>query len=185
MNSFIFYYCKTINFSYTLTPIQFYFMNQCFLLLGTNIGDKKHNLLQARELITRRVGVISASSSVYQTSAWGKEDQDDFLNQVLCVNTACEPEELLKACLEIEKDLGRVRFEHWGERLIDIDILYFENRVIEKEELVIPHPEIQNRKFTLVPLVEIAPDYFHPSLNLTNKDLLGRCTDSLDVKKID
>ncbi|MEO9802579.1 MAG: 2-amino-4-hydroxy-6-hydroxymethyldihydropteridine diphosphokinase [Reichenbachiella sp.] len=160
-------------------------MSHCFLLLGTNIGDKRHNLLQARELISARAGVILTSSFVYQTSAWGKEDQDDFLNQVLYLKTSFEPKELLNLCLEIEKKLGRVRFEHWGERLIDIDILYFENLVIEDDELIIPHPEIQNRKFTLVPLVEIAADYLHPKLKQTNKDLLGLCTDPLDVVKID
>ena len=85
-------------------------MNQCYLLLGTNIGDKKHNLLQARELIIARIGKITKPSSIYQTSAWGKQDQDDFLNQVLAVETKWSPEQLLALCLEIEKDLGRVRF---------------------------------------------------------------------------
>lgn len=160
-------------------------MSQCHLLLGTNIGDKKRNLLQARELIVDRIGKITNPSAIYQTSAWGKEDQDDFLNQVLTVETTWSPEQLLALCLEIEKELGRVRYEHWGERLIDIDILYYENQVITSQRLTLPHPEIQNRKFTLVPLVELAPDYIHPKLNQTNKDLLGLCTDPLEVVKID
>lgn len=160
-------------------------MNQCHLLLGTNIGDKKHNLLQARQLINERIGEITKPSAIYQTSAWGKEDQDDFLNQVLAVDTTLSPEVLLARCLDIEKELGRVRFEHWGERLIDIDILYYEHEIITSQRLTVPHPEIQNRKFTLVPLVEIAPDYVHPKMNQTNKDLLGLCTDPLEVVKID
>lgn len=160
-------------------------MSQCYLLLGTNIGDKKQNLLQARESIIERIGEIINPSAIYQTSAWGKEDQDDFLNQVLAVETTLNPERLLAMCLDIEKDLGRVRFEHWGERLIDIDILYYEDQVITSQRLTLPHPEIQNRKFTLVPLVELAPDYIHPKLNQTNKDLLTLCTDPLEVVKID
>ncbi len=160
-------------------------MSQSYLLLGTNIGDKKHNLLQARELINERIGEIIVPSAIYQTSAWGKEDQDDFLNQVLAVDTVLNPEQLLAQCLDIEKDLGRVRFEHWGERLIDIDILYYEDQVITSQRLTIPHPEIQNRKFTLVPLIEIAPNYIHPKLNQTNKNLLALCKDPLEVIKID
>lgn len=160
-------------------------MNQCYLLLGTNIGDKNHNLLQARELIMKRIGQITKPSAIYQTSAWGKEDQDDFLNQVLAVQTNRSPEQLLAECLEIERDLGRVRFEHWGERLIDIDILYYEDEVITSQRLTVPHPEIQNRKFTLVPLVEIAPEYVHPKMNQTNRELLGLSTDELEVVKID
>lgn len=159
-------------------------MSQCHLLLGTNIGDKKRNLLQARELIIARIGKITKPSAIYQTSAWGKEDQDDFLNQVLAVETELSPERLLAMCLEIEKELGRVRYEHWGERLIDIDILYYADQVIASQRLTVPHPEIQNRKFTLVPLVEIAPDYIHPKMNQTNKDLLELCTDPLEVVKI-
>ncbi|WP_420580830.1 2-amino-4-hydroxy-6-hydroxymethyldihydropteridine diphosphokinase [Reichenbachiella sp.] len=160
-------------------------MSRCYLLLGTNIGDKKQNLLQARESITERIGVIAKPSGIYQTSAWGKEDQDDFLNQVLAVETSLNPERLLGTCLEIEKDLGRVRFEHWGERLIDIDILYYEDQVITSQRLTVPHPEIQHRRFTLVPLVEIAPDQKHPKMNQSNKDLLRICTDPLEVVKID
>lgn len=158
-------------------------MSQCFLLLGTNIGDKQHNLLQAQKLIAQRTGVILAASSIYETSAWGKEDQDDFLNQVLHVETNCLPVPLLKLCLDIEKELGRVRFERWGERLIDIDLLYFEDLIVEEELLTVPHPELQNRKFTLVPLVEIAPTFLHPVLQKTNADLLSDCKDLLEVTK--
>ncbi|WP_422359489.1 2-amino-4-hydroxy-6-hydroxymethyldihydropteridine diphosphokinase [Reichenbachiella sp.] len=160
-------------------------MSQCYLLLGTNIGDKKHNLLQARELITARIGEITKPSAIYQTSAWGKEDQDDFLNQVLEVETDLSPEHLLSVGLDIEKELGRIRYEHWGERLIDIDILYYEDQVITSQRLTVPHPEIQNRKFTLVPLVELAPDHKHPKMKQTNKDLLEACNDPLEVVKID
>ncbi|MEO9966694.1 MAG: 2-amino-4-hydroxy-6-hydroxymethyldihydropteridine diphosphokinase [Reichenbachiella sp.] len=158
-------------------------MSQCFLLLGTNIGNKELNLLQAQELLSNTVGTMKRVSSIYRTAAWGKEDQEDFLNQVICIESILKPEELLDACLNIEKQLGRIRFERWGERLIDIDILYFEDRVVAQDDLTIPHPELQNRRFTLVPLVEIAPDFYHPKLKKTNLTLLEDCTDLLTVTK--
>lgn len=159
-------------------------MSQCFLLLGTNIGDKQRNLLQAKELIDQKVGSVISTSSIYKTSAWGKEDQDDFLNQVLIVSTLLKPEEVLDICLSIEKFMGRVRYERWGERLIDIDILYMDQTVVESEALKIPHPEIENRRFTLVPLVEVAADYVHPILKKNNNDLLLTCPDQLEVERL-
>ena len=157
-------------------------MANCFLLLGTNMGDKVTNLLQVRHLILQNIGIIVNVSSIYQTDAWGKMDQDDFLNQVLEVQTDLMPNQLLIECLELERQMGRERFEKWGERLIDIDILYYNDLVIEEENLNIPHPEIQHRRFTLIPLVEVAPDFLHPVLLRNNAELLQMCKDSLHVK---
>lgn len=146
------------------------------------MGDKVSNLLQVRHLILQNIGIIVKVSSIYQTAAWGKMDQKDFLNQVLEIQTELIPHQLLIECLEIERQMGRERFEKWGERLIDIDILYYNDLVIEEVHLKIPHPEIQNRRFTLTPLVEVAPDFSHPVLLRNNSELLQLCTDSLQVK---
>ena len=105
-------------------------MAKTFLLLGGNLGDRKENLQKASDEIEERVGSLLDSSALYETEAWGLEDQPDFLNRVLLVETVLSPEELLFTCLEIEKDLGRVRKKHWGERLIDIDILFIDDRII-------------------------------------------------------
>lgn len=157
-------------------------MSRCFLLLGTNLGDKSQNLLTANEQIVSKIGNLISISSIYHTSAWGKEDQGDFLNQVLAINTSLTPSEVLSFCLNIEKEMGRVRFEKWGERLIDIDILYYDQQTIKEKNLIVPHQELQNRKFTLVPLIEIAPDFIHPIYNKTNQELLETCDDSLEVR---
>ncbi|UXP31059.1 2-amino-4-hydroxy-6-hydroxymethyldihydropteridine diphosphokinase [Reichenbachiella agarivorans] len=157
-------------------------MSVCFLLLGTNMGDKVTNLRLASDHISSQIGPVITSSSVYTTSAWGKEDQDDFLNQVLKVYTDKTPAQLLQCCLSIERDLGRVRFEKWGQRLIDIDVLYYDDLILDDEDLKIPHPEIQNRRFTLVPLVEIAADWVHPEIGKSQRELLDVCGDSLEVK---
>ncbi|MBU2913415.1 MULTISPECIES: 2-amino-4-hydroxy-6-hydroxymethyldihydropteridine diphosphokinase [Reichenbachiella] len=159
-------------------------MSVCFLLLGTNMGEKETNLQQAFGRISNEIGQVITASSIYRTSAWGKEDQEDFLNQVLKVETDCVPVEVLRLCLTIEKELGRVRYERWGTRLIDIDVLYYDKEVINQSNLVIPHPQIQNRRFTLVPLVEIARDFVHPVLGKSQLDLLEECKDVLEVKSV-
>lgn len=159
-------------------------MQNCFLLLGTNLGDKFANLSLARGQILQQVGNIAKVSSIYQTAAWGNTDQGDFLNQVLKVETELDPHGLLKICLSIEKKLGRKRYEKWGERLIDIDVLYFENQIIKEKDLGVPHPQLRKRRFTLVPLVELAPNFSHPVFRKTNKELLAECTDQLEVVKV-
>ncbi len=157
--------------------------HKVFLLLGSNLGNRFEVLLKAQKEISSSVGTVVNESSIYETLAWGIENQPDFLNQVLLVETHLSPQELLVAINEIEQDLGRVRHQKWGERLIDIDILYYENQIINTNNLIIPHPEIINRKFTLVPLVEIAPDFVHPGLGNTQEELLKVCSDELEVKK--
>ncbi len=153
-----------------------------FLLLGSNLGDRLSNLQLCLEFIKENAGPILKLSSVYETAAWGKTDQPDFLNQAVQIETALQPNELLSACLNIEKKIGRQRKEKWRERLIDIDIIYFNDKTINSNELVIPHPRMAERRFVLVPLTEISPDFVHPILMKTNEELLKQCIDGLLVK---
>ena len=157
--------------------------HKAFLLLGSNLGNREEILTKAILEIEEKIGAISLKSSIYETLAWGIEDQPAFLNQVITSNTEIKPQQLLTIINNIEKDLGRVRHEKWGERLIDIDILYYDNLVIDAKNLSIPHPEIANRKFTLIPLVELAPELVHPILKITQKEMLHSCKDELEVKK--
>ncbi len=158
-------------------------METVYLLLGSNLGDRQANLRMCLQRLNR-MGKITAVSSVYETKAWGKHDQPDFLNQTVAIQTPESPEELLATILAIEIDLGRVRQEKWGSRIIDIDILLFGNRIIDTEKLKVPHPNLPERRFALTPLTEIAPDIIHPVLNKTVKSLLEECADTLVVRKI-
>lgn len=158
---------------------------QVFLLLGTNEGDRLTNLHVVKDEIKKSVGLVVEESAIYQTAAWGKTDQPDFYNQVLLLQTTMSPETLLLNLQQIEKKLGRERKEKWGARIIDIDILYFGKTVLNTPGLLIPHPAIALRRFTLVPLVEIAPHFVHPVLKKTNLVLLQECVDVLAVKRVD
>lgn len=159
-------------------------MEGIYLLLGSNQGDKRANITLAKELIVKKIGEIAAISSIYQTEPWGKKDQDDFLNQAVLVKTTLEPLKLLNNIEDIESEIGKNKTEKWGERKIDIDILYYGNQIIQKENLEIPHPEIPERRFTLVPLVEIAPSFKNPLLSKSNKEMLQECSDQSWVKKV-
>ncbi|MBO9683985.1 MAG: 2-amino-4-hydroxy-6-hydroxymethyldihydropteridine diphosphokinase [Flavisolibacter sp.] len=158
-------------------------MNEVYLLTGGNIGNRLAYLLKAKEEIEKRCGSILKESSVYETAAWGKEDQGAFLNQVLKIETELQSEEVLKTILEIEEDLGRKRQLKYGPRIIDIDILFFDDDIINEHALKIPHPQMQNRRFVLVPLNEIAPAKVHPILHKTIAQLLAECPDPLAVNK--
>ncbi len=155
-----------------------------YLLLGSNLGDRLKYLSDASDLISLRLGTIKAMSSLYQTASWGKHNQPDFINQVLGVETLLNPEELLNGVLTIELELGRERNERWGSRTIDIDILLFGDQVIDQPALKVPHPFLHERRFSLEPLCEIAPNLIHPSLNRPLVDLLSDLSDSLLVKKL-
>ena len=160
-------------------------MSSIYLLLGSNVGDKKANLINAVSLIAIQIGEIIGQSSVYETEPWGFEDSSYFFNQVLKVNTSLQPEELLIILFEIEKYLGRQRTQkQYESRIIDIDILFYDDLVIHTENLTIPHPLIEKRKFVLTPLAEITSDLKHPVLEKTIKVLLNECEDNLEVRKI-
>jgi len=152
-----------------------------YILLGANLGDRVAQLNGALTSIEGSVGNIIKTSTVVETAAWGVEDQPSFLNQVIEVKTFLNPIEALEICQKIENQLGRIRTEKWGARVIDIDILYYDHDSINLPNLQIPHPYLQDRKFTLIPLVEIAPEYIHPILKKSNKELLAICEDVLDV----
>lgn len=157
-------------------------MNGIYLLLGSNLGDRLLNLKTATNLL-EAVGIrILNESSIYETEPWGKADQGWFLNLVLQTETALEPTQLLELCLETEKRMGRKRKEKWGERLIDIDILYYENQIIEGKKLSIPHPAIADRRFTLIPMCELQPNGKHPILDKSQVELLSTCDDNLECK---
>ena len=148
-----------------------------FLLLGSNLGDRLQILKSAEMLIEERIGKIQSASSIYETAPWGVLDQPAFLNQILIVSTGLLPEEVLRMVLEIEHELGRVRYERWGARVIDIDMLYYQDLVLDSARLTLPHPRLHERRFTLVPLNEIAPDFIHPLLHKTSSQLLSECSD--------
>jgi len=150
---------------------------------GSNLGKRLKNLCLANYFIEREIGLITISSSVYETEAWGKTSQNLFLNQALVVETQLEPVDILNVIHRIEKDMGRIRFEKWGARIIDIDILFYNDQIIKKDNIKIPHPEITNRNFVLVPLNEIMPDYIHPSQSKPISLLLEECKDQCAVRQ--
>jgi len=159
-------------------------MSTIYLLLGANLGDRFSQLFKAFKKIEEKIGSVIRHSAIYETAAWGREDEPSYLNQVLCVTTNLAPHELLKTIHEIESCLGRTRQLRWGARLIDIDILFYGEMILNDSDLVIPHPYIHKRKFTLVPLAEIAPKYRHPVLLKTVEQLLTDLHDPLKVIKL-
>jgi len=159
-------------------------MSTAHLLIGGNLGDRKENLLTAISLISEHCGSLTGSSSIYETEAWGNTDQPSFLNQALEISTSLNARQLIRRTLKIEKEMGRVRKEKLGPRIIDIDILLFENEIHDLRFLKIPHPEMQNRRFVLVPLAEIDPTLQHPVLKKTIAELLEECPDNLEVRKV-
>lgn len=155
-----------------------------YLLLGSNLGNSRKIIDEAIVMIDKRAGKLSAQSSYYRTAAWGKTDQPDFLNVAIAINTQLMPAELLKELLAIERELGRTRDEKWSARLIDIDIIFYDNQTIDTPVLKIPHPQMQHRKFVLVPLAEIAQSYVHPKLKKNIADLLLTLNDDLMVNPV-
>ena len=158
-------------------------MNRAYLLTGGNMGDREASLDEARQWIEADCGAVLRASAQYETAPWGKTDQPSFLNQALEIQTALNAKQLIRHVLKIEKKMGRIREEKLGPRLIDIDILLFNDEIYKTSFLEVPHPEMHNRRFVLVPLAEIAPDAVHPILSKTITELLRDCPDTLPVKK--
>lgn len=159
-------------------------MHHAYILLGTNLGNRLLYLQQAASYIAQQVGEVSATSSIYETAAWGLTEQPSFYNQVLVVKTDVEPENLMQQLLDIETQLGRIRTIKFGPRTIDIDILLIDDLVNQSAILQLPHPALPQRKFALMPLAEVAPTLLHPVEKKTISQLLQACTDTLDVQKI-
>ena len=157
--------------------------DEVFLSLGSNEGDRTLWFEKAIALISARCGTIVGRSAIYETAAWGITTQPDFLNMVVHMQTDLSPRDLLTTILEIETTLGRHRTIKWGPRIIDIDILLYNDVILDTPELVIPHPFLHERRFTLAPLAELAPNYMHPTLHKTISRLLAECPDKLEVHK--
>ncbi len=160
-------------------------MNNAYLLIGGNEGDRALHIKQAVANIEIFCGAVTRQSSIYETAPWGKADQPAFLNQALLVATALDAPSLMDVILQVEEKMGRKRMEKYGPRVIDIDILFFNDEIYNLTQLKIPHPEIQNRRFVLEPMHEIASTFVHPVLKKTIHELLGECKDKLSVKKIE
>ena len=158
-------------------------MNQVFLQLGSNLGDREQLLFDATTIITDKIGAVVSKSKVYESTPWRVEGQENYLNQIVKIETEFTPKETLQYALDIEEELGRVRVEKWGERLIDIDIIFFNNEIIETSDLCIPHKHMHERNFVLEPLNEIAPEYIHPKYKKTIAELLEQSKDAEKVEE--
>lgn len=159
-------------------------MNYAYLITGGNIGRREDQLAFAAKLIEERCGSVIDRSSLYETSAWGKTNQNSFLNQALVLETSLNARDLLNEILYIENLMGRDRDEKYGPRIIDIDIIFFNHQIINQPGLVVPHPEMTRRRFVLEPLSQVIPAYIHPILYKTVSQLLAECKDELPVKKL-
>lgn len=158
--------------------------NRVVLSLGGNLGDVLQVFRDASVCIQKEIGCIIDKSSLYKTKAWGVEDQPDFLNQVIVLETHLNPTDVLNICLAIEAQLGRIRKEKWHERVIDIDVLFYNSELINSKDLIVPHPFIQERNFILYPLAELIPEFIHPSIKKNMLELKNNCKDQLSVVKI-
>ena len=160
-------------------------MESCYVLFGSNMGDKENIFAEACLLINNRCGAITAVSSSYESEPWGFEADEWFLNRLIVVDTELEPDMMLRELLAIEAELGRVRHpekEGYTSRTADLDILYFCQRVIVTPTLTVPHPRLHLRRFALMPLCEVAPELMHPVFQVTQRELLHRCTDQSIVR---
>ncbi len=159
-------------------------MNTAYLILGTNKGDKPRNLLQAVDLIASNAGAVIKKSDIFLTAPWGNTNQPDFYNQAICIQTSLSAATLLKELLAVEQLLGRKRTgEKWAERTMDIDILFYNDEIINDPDLKIPHPFMSERKFVLAPMAQLAPDFIHPVLKKNIRTMLAACIDKLEVVK--
>lgn len=159
-------------------------MKKVYLLLGSNQQNPTEQLNKAVASIGKQIGQIQRQSSIYETAAWGNTVQPNFLNQIVIVNTLLNPTQVLQTILSIEKKMGRIRTIKNAPRIIDIDIIFFNKEIIQQDDLIIPHPLLQQRRFVLTPLNELSPNLKHPVLKKTIHQLLRICTDKLEVTKI-
>lgn len=161
-------------------------MHQVFLGLGGNIGNKHENFCRAHQLISKKLGKIKALSSIYETPPWGFHSEHVFWNQAIEIESILEALEILWRIKEIEESFGlKSKEQRYTNRAIDIDILYVDDAFFETESLIVPHPRLHERKFVLVPLAEIAPNFKHPLLRMSNLDLLNHCKDQSIIRKIE
>ncbi len=158
---------------------------KAILLLGSNLGDRNGFLQSAISEIQSNKLLLRSKSSIYETAPWGKESKNGYLNQAVIIETSLQPHVLLEVLQKIEIDLGRTRNIRWEDRVIDIDILLYESEIIHSPTLTIPHPEMQNRRFALIPICEIANDWVHPVFQNTMIELLMKCSDKGAVSKPD
>jgi len=156
-----------------------------FISTGSNLGDRRQNLLRAEALLEEAGCAIVQRSRIVESAPWGLEDQPAFLNRVLEIRSSLPPQDLLEVLLGIEEVMGRKRGRTWGARLIDLDLLLYGDRVIQSPSLALPHPRMQMRNFVLRPLAEIAPEVVHPVLKQTVLDLANTSSDSLWVEPRD
>ena len=158
---------------------------QAWICLGTNLGDRLSNLETARERIKGSCGKIIAESGIYESRSWGYESENEFYNQCIALNTRLDPLSLLQDLQLIEKEFGREKKNSgYEDRSLDLDILFYDDRIIEHSDLVIPHPHIAERMFVLRPLSEISPRKIHPVSGLTVEEMMTRCKDPVKVKRI-
>lgn len=160
-------------------------METAYILLGTNLGDRIQNLEQARHEISRTIGAVVTRSAIYKTAPWGNTAQPDFYNQIITLRSSLSPYHALDQLHLIEENMGRNRHEKWGPRIIDIDILFWGDVIVSDDNLTLPHPRITERKFVLIPLLELKADLIHPLSGLTVRQHLKLCTDTLSVEKLE
>ncbi len=156
---------------------------KAILLLGSNLENPLTQLNTAIERLSE-LGNVRGSSSVYITAAWGKTDQADFYNQAVEIEFEMSPSVLMKKIIEIEQLMGRERINKWEPRIIDIDIIYIEDLIIEDELLNVPHPHMQDRMFVLQPIAELNNAWQHPILKMNVIELIQNCNDKLEVRKL-
>ena len=161
-------------------------MECCYILFGSNMGDKDALFAQACLLINNRCGQVVRVSAAYESEPWGFEADEWFLNRLIVIETELAPDELMRQLLDIEAELGRVRhpeIEGYTSRVVDLDILYYGNRVMQTPMVTVPHPRLHLRRFALMPLCELIPDFVHPVLQQTQRELLEACLDVMEVRK--
>ncbi|MGY6744954.1 MAG: 2-amino-4-hydroxy-6-hydroxymethyldihydropteridine diphosphokinase [Cecembia sp.] len=157
-------------------------MEKLVLIIGGNLGDRLLLIQRARIMLSEKLGDELLASSIFETEAWGGKSTGNYLNQVLIFESQLEPFQVLSIIQGIEQQLERVREVKWGDRTMDIDILYYGERILDAEKLIIPHPFLEQRRFVLEPLAEVMPEFIHPVLGKTQAELLAKCTDHSKVR---